>query len=105
LKIKNIHVRFEDTKKGFSAGFTLDEVNIHTTNERGEPEFLDRTVEENKIKDLFKRASIKDLGFYWIAHETSDNLVSRENIKDEYRKKFLKEYILRRENKEQLDLI
>jgi len=68
-------------------------VNINTINEKGKVEFLDRTLEENKMKDLLKRAQIKGLTFYWNSAEQTACFVTSENYNDNYRKKFLKENI------------
>ena len=70
-------------------------------NEKGQPEFLDRTIEENKQKDLYKRAIIKDLSFYWNSSEVTTSFISSENFTNDYRKKFLQEYILRNDSKAQ----
>ena len=46
LSIKSIHVRFEDTiKNKYSWGITLDRLDVFTTNQKWEKEYIDRTDE------------------------------------------------------------
>lgn len=60
---------------------------------------MDRTLEENKKKDLYKRAYVKDISLYWNPKEDSTYMISNENFKDDFKKAFLKEYIIKGEKK------
>lgn len=61
--------------------------------------FIDRTLEENKLKDVLKRAIIKDLSIYWNSSEKHHNFITGDSYNDPHRKKFLLEYILRSDMK------
>ena len=59
VQIQNLHLRFESNNPHFSndlfsMGATLEQLNIHTTNESWEVEYLDRTKPEQAAKPLFK---------------------------------------------------
>jgi len=71
-------------------------VNIHTINEKGQQEFLDRTLEDNKMLDLYKSLSIRDISFYWNAKEQASQFFGSSTYTDDQRKTFLKESILKR---------
>lgn len=67
LSIQNIHVRFEDSKnysEPLSLGLTMEKLDIETTNEFWESEFIDRTRQDNKNKPLQKIINLSKLGFY-----------------------------------------
>ena len=68
VTIKNIHIRYEDAElipnKPFSFGFTLQELSINTTNQKWELAFVDRLVNENRDKPLFKRLKIEGFALY-----------------------------------------
>ncbi|RZK04451.1 MAG: hypothetical protein EOO43_22360 [Flavobacterium sp.] len=96
MTIKNIHIRVENRQKGYSFGFTLDQVNVNTINEKGEPEFLDRTLEENKMRDLHKKLLVQDISVYWKAIEDEGNFIGSLPLPDEQKKNFLKSTILRK---------
>jgi len=55
ISIKNIHVRYEDSanfSQPLSLGLTMEKLDIETTNENWESEFIDRTINENKDKPM-----------------------------------------------------
>lgn len=55
VRISNIHIRFEEPhilQAPFSQGLTLERLDIQTTNEDWQVEFIDRTIEENKALPL-----------------------------------------------------
>ena len=55
ISIKNLHIRYEDCQnfgKPFSMGLTLEQLDIDTTNEDWQVDFIDRTLAENKLKPL-----------------------------------------------------
>ena len=64
IKIKNIHIRFEDKysnrHRPFAAGITLDELDFQTTDENWKPMILKETV-----KIFHKLVSMKNLAIYW----------------------------------------
>ena len=67
VSIKNIHVRYEDSmnfQEPLSLGLTMEKLDIETTNEKWEPEFIDRTHQENKKKPLLKMINLSNIGFY-----------------------------------------
>ena len=71
VRIKSIHVRFENdlNNVNYSCGLTLDELNVFTVNDKGEKQFLDRTIAENKNKPMKKQLQLSNLGVYWNAEE------------------------------------
>ena len=69
---------------------------MRTINEQGLPEFMDRTLEENKMKDLFKKLVVKDISLYWKANESSTSFISTSPCTKEEKKVFLKEMIFRK---------
>ncbi len=93
-------MRFENQKVGYSFGFTLDEINVLTVNEKGKPEFLDRTLEENKMKDLYKRLFVKEISIYWNSNERSIAFLGNANFSDDQKRSFLKNSILRKDKKQ-----
>ncbi len=68
----------------------------------GDNSFIDRTIEENRLKDLIKRFYIRDFSLYWNSHEPDSNLLTKNNFSSSYRKLVLLEYILKadKHNKE-----
>ena len=55
ISIKNIHIRYEDSAnlaQPLSLGLTMEKLDIETTNEKWESEFIDRTLPENKYKPM-----------------------------------------------------
>lgn len=46
-------------------GCTLEQLNIHTTNDQWQVEFMDRTRPEQSTKPLFKILVIQNFGFYY----------------------------------------
>jgi len=67
VNIKNIHLRFEDpiAKNPYVFGVTLDEILLHTTNDKWEITFVDRTQSENKLLPMKKKLLLKNFGVYW----------------------------------------
>ena len=58
LNISSIHVRYEDDfskpEHPFSAGFTLDSIEIKTADENWNPTYLkDNIININKVENLF----------------------------------------------------
>lgn len=49
----------------YSFGITLQELSMHTCNEKWKECFIDRTQKENKKKPLFKLVNLRHLAFYW----------------------------------------
>lgn len=67
IQIKGIHVRYEDVmfgKEPLSMGITLEKFQAKTTNEKWEPEFIDRTQTANKYKPLQKHIELSNVGLY-----------------------------------------
>jgi hypothetical protein len=71
VRVKSIHVRFENDlgNVNYACGLTLDELNLYTVNDKGEKQFLDRTISENKNKPMKKQLNLSNLGVYWNAEE------------------------------------
>ena len=76
-------------------------MNICTINEKGQTEFLDRTLEENKTRDLYKRLLIQDISLYWNSAEDQASFMGNSSKTDDQKKTFLKDKILRRGQKDQ----
>jgi hypothetical protein len=71
VTIKNFHIRIESSenlREPFSFGVTLKQLDIRTTNDKGETYWLDRTKYENHSDNttVHKLLKIEDLGFYYI---------------------------------------
>lgn len=67
IKVRNIHIRYEDpifSSCEYAFGVTLKALDLHTTNEKWEQEFFDRTIEANKEIPLRKRLKMTDLAIY-----------------------------------------
>lgn len=67
VTVSNVHIRYEDglfSWSPYALGITLKGLDLHTTNERWEPHFLDRTVPENREKPVRKRLKLKDFTIY-----------------------------------------
>lgn len=93
VKISNIHIRYEDSfsnaARPFSFGVTLNRLNFETTDERWQPQMVDRT------QPLFhKLITLDSFSFYWnsrvrqIAHLSPREImaeltttIARENYK------------------------
>ena len=61
LSIQNIHIRYEDSfnfRDPLSLGLTMEKLDIETTNEFWQSEFIDRTNKANKFKPLQKIISL-----------------------------------------------
>ena len=85
--LKNIHIRFEDKEHNTAFGLVLEEFSTFTTNDKWEKEFLDRTMEANKLKNLYKKASISNLIGY--CESESPKFLQSTDIADENRRKLL----------------
>ena len=71
---------------------------VCTTNSKGEKEFVDRTLPENKILPLYKLLSLKDLGVYWLSnHEKLYGDYGHEEALKNMRE-FLKEIVMPAKN-------
>ncbi|EGR30928.1 PH domain protein [Ichthyophthirius multifiliis] len=82
--VKNIHVRYEDTiTNKYSWGFSLDKIDIFTTNKNGEKVFVDRTLSENKNESMRKLLMISNAGIYWNAKESQMISYQDDKIKVE----------------------
>lgn len=90
VSLKNIHVRFEDPDRNAILGFVLDEFSVFTTNENWEKEFLDRTMEANRLKNLCKKATISNLISYCIIEKDKSKFLVNQAFTDDYRKNYLK---------------
>lgn len=69
---RNVHIRFEDKifqKAPCSFGFSMNSLSVFTTNEKWQPEFIDRTEEANKFRPLHKHLNLVDFAFYWESNE------------------------------------
>lgn len=67
IKIKGIHVRLEDThffSQPISMGVTLERLFVESKNERGDADFIDRTLEKNKAKPIRKHIDMRNFGVY-----------------------------------------
>ena len=74
LNIKNLHCRLESNNPAFSTdlfsmGFTLQELQLSTTDTEWNPTFLDRTTADQSKQPLFKLLKISNLGFYYKPNE------------------------------------
>lgn len=70
VSINCMHLRLEShnpmfSKDLFSMGFTLERLNLFTTNSAWEKSFMDRTQKEQANSPLYKVLDISDLGFYY----------------------------------------
>lgn len=61
-------------------GLTLEQLDIDTTNEDWEAEFIDRTLAENKLKPLQKIINLKKFGFYCNPKDSMTRMISSEEI-------------------------
>ena len=67
VSIKNIHIRYEDSvglSQPLSLGITMEKLDIETTNENWESQFIDRTINENNFKPMMKIINLSNFGFY-----------------------------------------
>lgn len=83
VSIKNIHIRYEDSvnlTKPLSLGLTMEKLDIETTNENWENQFIDRTISENKSKPMQKIISLSHCGIYCDPKDSVGRQVS--NITD-----------------------
>ncbi|EAR98083.2 amine-terminal region of chorein, A TM vesicle-mediated sorter (macronuclear) [Tetrahymena thermophila SB210] len=71
LSFKNIHIRWEDSLKGYSFGLTLQELQANTTDENWVPTFIDRTKSEEINKPINKLLNLTNLRLYWNQNESS----------------------------------
>lgn len=91
LSIQNIHLRFEDSKnysEPLSLGLTLEKLDIETTNEFWQSEFIDRTRQDNKYKPLQKIINLSKLGFYCNPKDLVNRQVGQIGDKEEQFAKF-----------------
>ncbi|KAE9550830.1 hypothetical protein FO519_005958 [Halicephalobus sp. NKZ332] len=94
IKIKNIHIRFEDKfsnrHRPFAAGVTLDELDFQTTDENWRPMILKETV-----KIFHKLVAMQNLAIYW----NSDSVFYSDMKSNEEIKRALKESIADQKNR------
>lgn len=90
VSLKNIHIRFEDQEQNTILGFVLDEFSANTTNENWEKEFLDRTLEVNKFKNLCRKAEISNLLAYCLIEKENSKFLTNASFTDDYRRNYLK---------------
>lgn len=71
IKIRNIHIRYEinfenelSNQTRFSLGMKLEQLNIVTTNDKWQIEFVDRTNENKKDKPMHKLLELTNLSLY-----------------------------------------
>jgi vacuolar protein sorting-associated protein 13A/C len=79
IQIKGIHVRYEDVmfgKEPLSMGITLEKFQAKTTNEKWEPEFIDRTQAANKYKPLQKHIELSNVGLYCKPRDSRQQMIS-----------------------------
>ena len=91
LSIQNIHLRFEDSKnysEPLSLGLTMEKLDIETTNEFWESEFIDRTRQDNQNKPLQKIINLSKLGCYCNPKDLRSRQVSQIADKEEQHAKF-----------------
>lgn len=93
ISLKNIHLRFEDPDRNTILGFVLDDFSVFTTNENWEREFLDRTLETNKLKNLWKKATISNLVSYCTIEKDTSKFLVNTAYTDDYRKNYLKVHL------------
>ena len=92
VSIRNIHVRYEDTrffKDPLSIGITLEKLEIQTTNEHWESEFIDRTLSKNKDKPLQKLLNLRNIGLYCQPLDVPSMMVSLIPTREEQYAKFI----------------
>ncbi|KAL5247330.1 hypothetical protein ACHWQZ_G019262 [Mnemiopsis leidyi] len=61
IKIKNIHIRYEDPDSGYAVGVTLDQLYATTTDEMWRP----AVISNQSISRIFKLAKIENFCVYW----------------------------------------
>ncbi len=91
VSIKNIHIRYEDSmnfQEPLSLGLTMEKLEIETTNEQWEPEFIDRTHQENKKKPLLKMINLSNIGFYCSPKDCVSRQICKIEDKDKQFEKF-----------------
>lgn len=86
LKIKNIHIRYENDLKGdgqqqYAMGLSLDQLEVFTTDGNGQKKYIDRTKLEFKDQPMRKQLKLSNLGVYWNSRE--NRILSSENNKKE----------------------
>lgn len=69
VSIKNIHVRYEvdfpETEiPQYVVGFTLKQLNMHSTNSKWEKIYVDRTEKVNKYKPMYNVLQVDGLAIY-----------------------------------------
>lgn len=71
ITIKKIHLRVENklSQNPYSFGVTLDFLTTHTTNEKWEKKFIDRTNPENENLSNYKILVLKNFSIYWNSDE------------------------------------
>ena len=84
LKIKNIHIRYENDLKGdgqqqYAMGLSLDQLEVFTTDGNGQKKYIDRTKSEFKDQPMRKQLKLSNLGVYWNSRE--NRILSSETNK------------------------
>ena len=91
VSIKNIHIRHEDCINfglPLSFGLTMEKLEIETTNENWQSQFIDRTYQENKYKPLQKIINLSNLGFYCCPRDLMSRQINKIEDPEEQSKRF-----------------
>ena len=73
-------MRIEDKNRKYSGGITVEEIKIFSTNLKGEPQFIDRTLPENIHLPLRRPCLIKNIALYW--NSNTDDLITDAPIEN-----------------------
>ena len=74
----------------FSLGLTLEEIYVVNTNEKWEPEFIDRNKKQNFNRNMYKLLKLSNFGMYLKCNETLylSALKTKDEIQKEMRELF-----------------
>jgi vacuolar protein sorting-associated protein 13A/C len=67
LKIRNVHVRWEERRDGYSCGCALESLSAVTTNERWEEKYINRAGKRDVAVN--KLVTLGALSVYWTQRE------------------------------------
>ena len=95
VKFKSVNIRIESSNNennynNFSLGLTLEEIYVVNTNEKWEPEFIDRNKKQNFNRNMYKLLKLSNFGMYLKCNETLylSALKTKDEIQKEMRELF-----------------